>query len=118
MCQSALKINPGSALNIDPAHDDGFRAMIMRLDGLGPVFEAPALVAGLDDVTVMGQPVQQRGTLRHTRRIKQFLTDFLADFPGGTYGPLWISHNIYQATSGAISGKSSQAGGGRLRPLT
>lgn len=24
-------------------------------------FEAPAVIAGLDDVTVMGQPVEQRG---------------------------------------------------------
>ena len=61
VCQSALKIDPGSALNFDPACDDGSGAMVMRFDGSGPVLEAPALVAGLDDVTVMGQPVQERG---------------------------------------------------------
>ena len=33
----------------------------MRFDGSGAVLEAPALVAGLDDVAVMGQPVEQRG---------------------------------------------------------
>src|SRR5215207_7195841 len=59
VCQSALKIDPGSALNFDPARDDGSGAMVMQLDGSGPVFEAPALIAGLDDVAVMGQPVQQ-----------------------------------------------------------
>jgi hypothetical protein len=53
-CQSALKNDPGSALNFDPARDDGSGAMVMRFDGSGPVLEAPALVAGLDDVTVMG----------------------------------------------------------------
>lgn len=60
-CQSALEINPGSALNIDPARDGGSGAIVMSLDGSGPVFDAPTLVAGLDDVTVMGQPFQQRG---------------------------------------------------------
>jgi hypothetical protein len=54
ICQSALKNDPGSALNFDPARDDGSGAMVMRFDGSGPVLEAPALVAGLDDVTVMG----------------------------------------------------------------
>jgi hypothetical protein len=53
-CQSALKNDPGSALNFDPARDDGSGAMVMRFDGSGPVLEVPALVAGLDDVTVMG----------------------------------------------------------------
>ena len=28
---------------------------------LGSVFEAPALVSGLDDVAVMGEPIEQRG---------------------------------------------------------
>jgi hypothetical protein len=55
------EIDPGSALNFDPARDDGSGAMVMRFDGSGPILEAPALVAGLDNVTVMGQPVQQRG---------------------------------------------------------
>jgi hypothetical protein len=29
--------------------------------GSGSVLEAPAVVAGLDDVAVMGEPVEQRG---------------------------------------------------------
>jgi hypothetical protein len=45
-----------------------------------------------------------RSTFWYTERIKQFLTDFLGDFPGGTYGPLRIGHDIYQVTSGSISG--------------
>lgn len=36
-----------------PGRGDGF--------GLGAVFEAPALVAGFDDLAVMGEPIEERG---------------------------------------------------------
>ena len=32
-----------------------------RLNASGAVLEAPGFIAGLDDVAVMGEPVQQRG---------------------------------------------------------
>ena len=38
---------------------------------VGPAFEAPAVIAGLDDVAVVGQPIEQRGrhldVAEHTR---------------------------------------------------
>jgi hypothetical protein len=62
-CQSALKINPGSALNFDPARDDGSGAMVMRFDDSGPVLGAPALVAGLGS----RQPQLRSALGAHTR---------------------------------------------------
>jgi transposase len=75
-CQSALNIDPVSASKTDPPFSrERERVEAMRvslclssastegtLGGLsGSVLEAPALVAGLDDVAVMGEPVEESG---------------------------------------------------------
>jgi hypothetical protein len=90
LCQSAPKRDPESASNRDPhrrlrsgrprspwrgparvaqcphKRRSGARGEALWTPGgdprapSGPVFEAPALVAGFEDVAVMGQPVEQR----------------------------------------------------------
>ena len=50
-CQSAPSLDPLSASKIDP----------LAYPGSGTVFEAPGLVAGFDDLAVMGEAVQERG---------------------------------------------------------
>jgi len=73
-CQSALEGDPGSASKKDPlwflidaavVERHGAVGGVAFHNGLGglrsdPVFEAPALVTGLDDVAVMGEPVEER----------------------------------------------------------
>jgi Transposase, Mutator family len=77
-CQSALNGDPGSACNRDPSEGEvggcgrGRRGAVggaassparQCWEGLGSgaVLEAPALVTGLDDVAMVGQPVEQGG---------------------------------------------------------
>ena len=72
-CQSALNFHPLPAYNFDPHIVAGFPAPGPELwslrataegDGAGrrlsAVLEAPAVVAGFDDVAVMGEPVEER----------------------------------------------------------
>ena len=75
-CQSASKFDPRSASNFDPL-ERRVRAVALapselvgvaetaraRVVGVivGSAFEAPAVVAGLDDVAVVGQAIEQRG---------------------------------------------------------
>ena len=58
MCQSAFKFDPRSASNFDPFWRRvlaGWRVIV------SPALEAPAVIAGLDDVAVVGQAIEQRG---------------------------------------------------------
>jgi hypothetical protein len=72
-CQSAFKFDPSSASNFVPFERRGL--VVARLVGAGrdcgdetsagcvivvAAFESPAVIAGLDDVTVMGQAIEQR----------------------------------------------------------
>ena len=64
-CQPALKIDPPSASNFDPP----WRLVRQSVSGL----DAPTVVSGLDDVTVMGDPVQQgRGHLTVPEDLRPF----------------------------------------------
>ena len=74
-CQPALKRDPLSAPKRDPSRWLGERAWragacrlrrrVRRVSGVegrsGAVLEAPALVAGLNDVAVVSEPVEERG---------------------------------------------------------
>src|SRR5580704_13378000 len=75
MCQSASKFDPLSASNFDPLWRrvlavaiapselvgvaETARARVVVI--VGSAFEAPAVIAGLDDVAVVGQAIEQRG---------------------------------------------------------
>lgn len=60
ICQSASNFAPGSASNVDPTG-----CVVFRRASSGAVLEAPAVVAGLCDVAVVREPVEERcGHLR------------------------------------------------------
>ena len=61
-CQTAPKIDPQSASNFDPLELSAMASPRGRGGGslLASVFEPPAVVAGLDDLAMMGHPIQER----------------------------------------------------------
>ena len=62
VCQTAPKIDPQSASNFDPLELSVMASPRGRGGGslLASVFEPPAVVAGLDDLAMMGHPIQER----------------------------------------------------------
>lgn len=73
LCQSAYKFDPVSAPKFDPLARRCLTVALVSSELAGiaetsaggvivvAAFEPPAVVTGLDDVAVMGQPVEQRG---------------------------------------------------------
>jgi len=61
-CQTAPKIDPQSASNFDPLELSVMASPRGRGGGslLASVFEPPTVVAGLDDLAMMGDSVQER----------------------------------------------------------
>ena len=57
VCQSAFKIDPSSASNFDPFGRRALAGCLILIAAL----EAPTVVSGLDDVAMVGEPIEQCG---------------------------------------------------------